>query len=51
MREMCKYLPFSGIENRLKQVAQFVNYLKPDFLDEIAEVCESGDDDAESESA
>jgi hypothetical protein len=51
MREMCKFIPFSGIEDRLKQVAQFVSYLKPDFIDEIAEICEGGDDDAESESA
>jgi hypothetical protein len=40
MSEMCRYIPFSALKRRLKEVEGFVPYLKPEFLDEIAESCE-----------
>lgn len=50
MKDMCKFIPFSAIEERIAEVAQFVSYLKPDFIDELAEPFE-GDDEDVSESA
>ncbi|MCC7406359.1 MAG: EVE domain-containing protein [Bdellovibrionales bacterium] len=46
MREMCRFIPFSALLERLKQAQQFVGYLKPDFIDELAESITSEDDDA-----
>ena len=48
MREMCSFLPFSALQTKLAQVSQFISYLKPDFIDELAEVCEDETDDSES---
>jgi predicted RNA-binding protein len=36
---VCSYVSFSALRERLKQVHGFVKYLKPDFLDELAEEC------------
>jgi hypothetical protein len=36
---VCNYVSFSALRERLKQVQGFVKYLKPDFLDELAEEC------------
>ncbi|MBI2579372.1 MAG: EVE domain-containing protein [Candidatus Aenigmarchaeota archaeon] len=47
LREMCKFLPFSALDERIKQVSQFVGYVKPDFIDEIAEVYDSGDTESD----
>src|SRR5262245_28993583 len=40
LAEMCRYIAFSALRERLNQVAPFVRYLKPDFLDDLSESCE-----------
>jgi predicted RNA-binding protein len=40
LSDMCKYISFSSLEERLKEVAPVIQYLKPEFLDELSEVCE-----------
>jgi hypothetical protein len=40
MVEVCRYIAFSALRERLSQVASFVRYLKPDFLDDPSESCE-----------
>lgn len=40
MYEMCRYISFSSLRNNLKQVSSIVQYLKPDYLDELSESCE-----------
>ena len=44
LAEMCLYISFSALRDKLKQVEPFVRYLKPDFLDEVSERCEVGDE-------
>jgi hypothetical protein len=39
LAEICRFIPFSTLRERLRQVAPFVRYLRPDFLEEIAESC------------
>ena len=36
---VCSYISFSALRDRLAEVKGFVKYLKPDFLDELAEEC------------
>lgn len=38
--DMCRYIAFSTLEERLRAVAPYIQYLKPEFLDELAEICE-----------
>jgi hypothetical protein len=38
--DMCRFISFSTLKERLQSVAPFVRYLKPSFLDELSEVCE-----------
>lgn len=38
--DVCRFISFSTLEERLNAVAPFVQYLKPEFLDELSEVCE-----------
>lgn len=37
--EACRFISFSAVRRRLKEVGQFVRYLKPEFLDELSEDC------------
>lgn len=39
LAEICRYIPFSALREELSQVQSFVRYLKPDFLDELSELC------------
>jgi predicted RNA-binding protein len=43
LSEMCRFISFSALRERLKQVQEFVRFLKPDFLEELSESCELGD--------
>lgn len=43
MSEMCAYIPFEELREKVKAAAQFVEYLKPDFIDAVAESCVLGD--------
>lgn len=40
MYEMCKFIAFSTLKQEIAQVGKFVQHLKPNFIDEIAESCE-----------
>jgi len=39
MREMCRFMSISALRERVAQIAPVVRYLKPEFLEEFAEVC------------
>ncbi len=39
LSEVCSYISFSSLRKRVKEVQGFVKYLKPDFLEELAEDC------------
>ncbi len=39
LADVCSYISFSSLRNRLVQVQGFVKYLKPDFLEELSEDC------------
>jgi hypothetical protein len=38
--DVCRYISFESLSAKVSEVAQFVRYLKPDFLQEISESCE-----------
>ena len=38
--EMCRYISFENLRKRIKEVGAVVRYLKPEFLDEVAESCD-----------
>jgi len=38
--EVCRYISFSVLKEELNKVGPFVQYLKPEFLDELSEICE-----------
>jgi hypothetical protein len=40
LAEVCRFIPFSPLRERLAQVAAFVRYLGPDLLNDMAESCE-----------
>ena len=39
MSEMCSFLAFEALQSKLVLVASVVNFLKPEFIDDIAEPC------------
>jgi len=43
LSEVCRFISFSGLKNQIKQVAPYIRYLKPEFLDELSESCELED--------
>lgn len=38
--EMCRYVSFENLRKKVKEIGAVVKYLKPEFLDEVAESCE-----------
>jgi EVE domain len=40
LAEICRYISFDALRERLQQVKSFVRYLKPDFLEELSEDCD-----------
>ena len=40
LAEICRYISFDALRERLGQVKAFVRYLKPDFLEELSEPCD-----------
>lgn len=38
--KVCRFISFSNLTNRLKEISPYVRYLKPEFLDELSEYCE-----------
>jgi hypothetical protein len=43
LSEVCRFISFSALRERLTQVAPFLRYLRPDFLDDVSESCEVED--------
>jgi predicted RNA-binding protein len=39
MREICRFIGFSTLRQRISQAASLTRYLRPEFLDEISESC------------
>jgi hypothetical protein len=37
---ICRFISFEELRQRLAQVKDFVQYLKPDFLEELSEACD-----------
>ena len=40
LREICRYIPYAALKNKVESARDFLQYLKPEFLDEIAESLE-----------
>jgi len=40
LAEICRYISFESLRQRLDQVRDFVRFLKPDFLEELSEACD-----------
>lgn len=38
--KMCKFIPYLELKNELKKIAERTKYMKPEFIEEIAETCE-----------
>jgi len=41
LRDICQFIPYSSLQEKLQQVGNFLRYLRPEFLDEIAESIEA----------
>jgi len=46
--EVCRYISFSDLRERTQTVASVVQYLKPEFLEDIAESCELEEEETET---
>ncbi len=40
LHEMCRYISFTTLRERLASIEDVIRYLKPEFLDELSESCE-----------
>jgi hypothetical protein len=40
LAEICRYISFEALRERLEQLKGVVRYLKPDFLEELSEACD-----------
>ena len=40
LSEICRFISFAGLREQVKQVAPYVRFLKPEFLEELSESCE-----------
>ncbi len=38
--KICKFIPYSELKREIDQIGYRVRYMKPEFIDEIAESCE-----------
>ena len=38
--DMCRFISFTTLKERLQEVAPYVRHLNPSFLDDLSEVCE-----------
>ncbi len=41
--EMCRYVSFENLRKKVEEVGSVVKYLKPEFLDDVAESCDLED--------
>ncbi len=39
LSEICRFIPFSGLREKIAQVESLLHYLKPDFIQEVSESC------------
>ncbi len=44
LHEICRYISFGMLRERLKQAEAFIKFLKPEFLKELSEACELDND-------
>jgi hypothetical protein len=40
LAEICRYISFDALREKLGQVKDFIRYLKPDFLEDLSEACD-----------
>ncbi len=40
MHQVCRFISFSTLQERMSQPADMTHYLKPEFLEESSEACE-----------
>lgn len=40
LTKICKFIPYSELKKKIEQIGYMVTYLKPQFIDDIAESCE-----------
>jgi hypothetical protein len=40
MVDICRFIPFSTLKNRIAEIADLAKYLKPEFLDDLSDSCE-----------
>jgi predicted RNA-binding protein len=38
--KVCRFISFTNLTERLKDISAYIRYLKPEFLDELSEYCE-----------
>jgi len=43
LNKICKYIPYSRLKGEIEQIGYRISYLKPEFLNEIAEDCLADD--------
>ena len=43
MSQVCSFIPISALRDRLKDISAVVQYLRPEFIEDIAEVCVVGE--------
>jgi hypothetical protein len=43
LSQICRYIPFEDLKNKMHDAQPFLRYLRPDFLQEISESCVVGD--------
>lgn len=45
MSEICRYISFSSLKKQVSQITSVIKYLKPEFLEDVAESCELDNDE------
>ena len=45
MSEMCRFISFSALRDRIPQFATVTKFLKPEFLEELSESCQVEDEE------
>jgi hypothetical protein len=44
MSEMCRFISFSSMRGKLKEMSPYLQYMKPEFLQEMSEPCDIEED-------
>lgn len=40
LASLCSFIPFSALRQRMQELGEMIRYLRPDFLEQVAEPCE-----------